>query len=116
VTKPRGGEASARIRGDGCVARGGGAATKLYGGDASARIRGGGCGGTATKPHGGDASARIRGGGCVARSCGAPAMPDGGDAHPNGDSSLEEDSIHLLGAERSDISIHGETGKKTTVK
>jgi hypothetical protein len=46
-------------------------------------------------------------------------MPDGGDARPDGDSSLEEDSIHLLGAERgglvlaaSAISIHGETGKK----
>jgi hypothetical protein len=55
----------------------------------------------------------------VARSGGAPAMPDGGDARPDGDSSLEEDSIHLLGAERgglvlaaSAISIHGETGKK----
>jgi|UPI00022212AE hypothetical protein len=43
-------------------------------------------------------------------------MPGGGDARPNGDSLLEEDSIHLLGAERSGISIHGETGKKTTVK
>jgi hypothetical protein len=46
-------------------------------------------------------------------------MPSGGDARPDGDSSLEEDSIHLLGAERSglvlaasSISIHGETGKK----
>jgi hypothetical protein len=27
-------------------------------------------------------------------------MPGGGDARPDGDSSLEEDSIHLLGAER----------------
>jgi hypothetical protein len=43
-------------------------------------------------------------------------MPGGGDARPNGDSSLEEHAIHLLGVERRDISIHGETGKKTTVK
>jgi hypothetical protein len=77
--------------------------TKLRGG--SARIRWGGCGDAASKPSGG--SARIRGGGCVARSCGAPAMPGGGDARPNGYSSLEELAIHLLDAERREISSHG---------
>jgi hypothetical protein len=39
-------------------------------------------------------------------------MPGGGDAHPNGYSSLEDLAIHLLGAERREISSHGETGKQ----
>lgn len=105
-----GGVAPTQGRGGGSVAGGG----EAHGGGALAKPLDNSC-----VAHGGDAPAKPRGGSCVACGCGITAKPPsgvciakpcgGGDPSMNGvdrgispldgDASLEEDSIHLLGAQ-----------------